>query len=403
MNNNIIKYYIFQAFQWICFFIAIMVLFWQNNGLSMAEIMLLQSIYAISIVLFEVPTWYFADVISRKKSMIIWTVVWFLWLLVYAISSWFWIFAIAEVLLGLASCMMSGADEAWLYDELVVEWKEKDFKKIIWHGEFVSWIIRALASILWWIMAQRWFFGLENILGIDNFRMVIVVDTIIAFFIILIPFTFSEVQTTQKPEKWNYLIWIYKVIRENIWQKKNLLILIIIGWLFYGFYNSALRLYQPYFIAIDIPVFRFGIIFASFQVFTAFAGKYSYKIEQRLGVRKSIFLMIFLIWSSFLLMASGYWIGIFGLIFAYIGYFVRGFHSVTFSDYINRQTTSDIRATTLSVHSLSKRLIYAIIIPFIGMIVDWSDVFIALFVVWVATFVVCIPFAIWFVRIEKNS
>lgn len=129
MSKNVLKYYFFQAFRGICFFLAIMVLFRQDNGLSMAEIMLLQSIYAISIVVFEVPTWYFADMISRKKSLILWAIVWFLWLLAYSLANWFWTFAIAEILLGMSACFTSGADEAWLYDELVAERKEEDLKR----------------------------------------------------------------------------------------------------------------------------------------------------------------------------------------------------------------------------------------------------------------------------------
>lgn len=233
--------------------------------------------------------------------------------------------------------------------------------------------------------------------------MVIVIDMIVAFFIILIPFTFSEVKITKVVQNWNYLINIFKVIKEKIITNKKLFLLILLWGLFYWFYNSALRLYQPYFVAINIPLFWFGIILASFQIFSAFSGKYSYKVEHRLGAKKSIFLIVLLIGWSFILMSLWYWIGILWLVFAYINQFTRWFHKIAFSDYINKLTTSDIRATTISIHSLAWRWFYALIIPFVGMIVDGSSIFIALFFTWLATMVVCTPFLLAFSKAESRK
>jgi hypothetical protein len=38
------------------FSVPIMVLFWQQNGLSLTDIMILQSIFAIFVVILEIPT-----------------------------------------------------------------------------------------------------------------------------------------------------------------------------------------------------------------------------------------------------------------------------------------------------------------------------------------------------------
>ena len=71
LKNNIWKFYIYKILRNIVFFVPIIVLFWQENGLSMTEVMVLQSFFALAIVFLEVPTGYFADVFGRKRSLIL--------------------------------------------------------------------------------------------------------------------------------------------------------------------------------------------------------------------------------------------------------------------------------------------------------------------------------------------
>ena len=49
----------------------IITIFYKENGLSMQEIFIIQACFSLAVVLFEVPTGYFADVVDRKKSIII--------------------------------------------------------------------------------------------------------------------------------------------------------------------------------------------------------------------------------------------------------------------------------------------------------------------------------------------
>jgi len=66
----------------------------------------------------------------------------------------------------------------------------------------------------------------------------------------------------------------------------------------------------------------------------------------------------------------GNFVFLFSFSFCFIQQFVRGFKNAVVTDYINKLTTSDIRATVLSAQSFIGRLIYAIIIPFIGWVAD---------------------------------
>ena len=72
LESNILKLYFFESlFMSIAFTIPTIVLFWLENGLSFMEIMILQSFFALMIVLIEVPSGYIADIIGRKKTIIL--------------------------------------------------------------------------------------------------------------------------------------------------------------------------------------------------------------------------------------------------------------------------------------------------------------------------------------------
>ena len=45
----------------------IIVIFFKENGLSLTQIMILQSVYSLTVALTEIPSGYFADFFGRKK------------------------------------------------------------------------------------------------------------------------------------------------------------------------------------------------------------------------------------------------------------------------------------------------------------------------------------------------
>ena len=103
----------------------IVVIFFQSHGLSMKEVFLLQSVYSIAIVILEIPSGYLADVIGRKNSITIGTVLGFIGFSIYIFTGDFWGFLVAEIIMGFGQSMISGADSAILYDTLL-EAKEED-------------------------------------------------------------------------------------------------------------------------------------------------------------------------------------------------------------------------------------------------------------------------------------
>ncbi|MEA3378974.1 MAG: MFS transporter [Nanoarchaeota archaeon] len=119
IESNIWKLYVIKALRWFMLIMPIIVLFFQENGLSIKEVLLLQSFFSIGIILFEIPSGYFSDVIGRKTTIIFGCILEFIGFSVYSFSYGFIGFLIAELILGLGSSFLSGTDSAIIYDGLI--------------------------------------------------------------------------------------------------------------------------------------------------------------------------------------------------------------------------------------------------------------------------------------------
>jgi len=100
----------------------------------------------------------------------------------------------------------------------------------------------------------------------------------------------------------------------------------------------------------------------------AFSSKYAHKIEEKIGQKYSLAMLIFLVAGSYFLMSN--FVFLFSFSFCFIQQFVKGFKNAVITDYINQLTNSSMRATILSAESFVGRLLYATIIPIFGWIAD---------------------------------
>ena len=135
-------------------FMPIIWLFYQENGLTIADLFIIQSIYSVTIAVIEIPSGYVADVLGRKNSMIIGTFFGCLGMIVYSYSFGFEGFLIAALCLGVGQSFISGSDTAIMYDSLLELNRTKDFIKL--EGRTISMgnLAEAFAFIIGGLLAE---------------------------------------------------------------------------------------------------------------------------------------------------------------------------------------------------------------------------------------------------------
>ncbi|MBI2453111.1 MFS transporter [Candidatus Peregrinibacteria bacterium] len=354
LQSNVWKLYALGIIHWFLLVMPIIVLFYQENGLSIAQIMFLQGFASLVIVGIEIPSGYFADHVGRKHSLLVGSILGFLGALIYAFSFNLWGFLFAEFFISLGMGFISGADSALLYDSLE-EIKKGELYKII-QGK-----LSALSSFSE---------GTASVIGgglaIISLRTPFFVEAAVVFFSIFVALSLNEPKRhiAATPESHGRQIWnTVKYVLNDHKKIKNLM--------WYGAFISSATLTfvwlsQPYWKSMGVPLAMFGIIWAILQFIVGYFSIISHKIEKNFGRDRLLFYFIVLLALGYI--SISVFQSVWAIGFVVIFYIVRGVQEPLLKAYINELVPSQMRATILSVKSFLGRIVFAVIGPFIG----WS-------------------------------
>ena len=146
--RNVRLYPWFKFFQNLMFWQAIWFLFFQSE-LSAAQAIMIYVIVDIATTVFEVPSGFFSDRVGRRITLIVSVVAGVMAALVQAFGTEFWVFAAAQVALGIHGAFASGTDSSFLYESLAKEGREDEVEEHelrAWRFSFVALAISAVAG-----------------------------------------------------------------------------------------------------------------------------------------------------------------------------------------------------------------------------------------------------------------
>ncbi|MFO7933896.1 MAG: MFS transporter [Bacteroidales bacterium] len=355
VHPNIVRLYLIKVAKWFMLFMPIVVPFYESNGLSMRDIMVLQAIYSIAIVVLEIPSGYLADVIGRRKTLIIGAVFGTAGFATYSVSHGFAGFLLAEMILGFGQSCISGADSAMLYDSLLEKGQEGKYTR--YEGRITSFgnISEAVAGILGGLLA-----------GI-SVRLPYLAQTAVSLIALPAAITLREPERKIALVKTGFME-ILRIANFALFRDKPLRRNIFFSAITGTATLTMAWFAQPFFEYSKIDIIWFGVLWTSLNLTVAITSYSAHYIERFLGRRRSILLIALLIPGGYL--ALGRFHAPTGLIILYLFYLVRGFATPVLKDYINRLTSSHIRATVLSVRNFIIRLLFALTGPLLGWVKD---------------------------------
>ena len=366
LHHNIWKLYLHNSLRWMLFIMPVLIPFFQENGLDMQDILILQAAFSMSIIVFEVPSGYIADVVGRKFTLIIGSAVGAAGFVMYATAYSFYEFLIVELLLGIAGSLISGADTALLYDTLLELKRKGQFAKYAGRLGSTGNFSEAIAAII----------GGE--LALISLRTPLYVEAALMVLAVPIAFTLVEPARHKIAGRESSIAGILRIVRYALHGHAEVKWLIL--------YSSLVGLstfvivwfVQPYFQAVELPLRYFGIGWAVLNFSVGVFALMAYRVESLLGRRWSLVFLIVLSSSAYLVLShiQALW----ALPVLLTLSLVRGINGPVLNDYVNRLVSSDIRATVLSVKSLVMRLMFVVIGPVIGWIHDSYSLGTALFI-----------------------
>lgn len=372
--QNTIQLYLIKIAKWFNLIMPIVVLFYQDIGLSMSQIFILKSVYSIAMVATELPSGYLADVWGCRKTIILGAILGTAGILIYSISSDFYSFILAEIILGVGFSFISGADSAILYDSLKAENREDDYIK--YEGQITS--------------AGNFAEALAGVAG--GFLATISLRTPYYFQVFIAAIAIPAAIMLKEPQhvldrvrlKMSEILSIVKLTYQQVEMRSAIMIS--------SFTGAATLTYawfvQPYFQEAGVPVSVFGILWTLLNLSAGVFSMFSYRIERLLGNKKTLLLIVIFISLGFILTSAE--ISLAGIAILFGFYMVRGIATPVLKDQINQYTDSKVRATILSVRNLEIRIIFAVIGPILGYLTDHFSLSTALIVCGITYFVAAI-------------
>lgn len=357
LTINIAKIYLLVFFQAALLVTPVFVPLLQGHGLTMAEILQTQALFALTVAICEVPGGYLADVWGRKQAIVIGSAlcaVGFLWLLR---SETFIDFLIYEFLLGTGISLNSGADLALLYDSQ--NRLQKKDGKFAASGNHIARLV-SLEGLSAGIAAI-----LTSLLSLWSLDLVLLVQAAVSLAPLAIALTLvevpREVTVSNHRESVSRIfntLWGQPLV---FWTAAAMIVFTLAA--LYAFW-----LYQKYWALQGIPLVWFGYIWAGFCAVRSIAAYYANDLERWLGIRTLLLAVALLPLFGFVGMATAAgWLGVcLGLALP----IARGISMVVFYDALNRRVGSEFRATANSLVSLGVRGAFIVTGPLLGYLVD---------------------------------
>lgn len=349
---NIYNLYIIKLAKWLMLIMPIVALFYNENGLTELDIFILQAVYSISVAILEIPSGYMADIVGRRTTLILGSILGTLGFAIYSLSYNMTGFLIAEIVLGLGGSFISGSDSALLFDSLVC--LRKKHKYLQFEGRITSLgnFAETVAAICGGLLAAA-----------ISYRAVYVSQTFIAALAIpasLLLLEPAKTSTIARPGMRHILRTCKKALFVNRQLASTIFLSSIIG-------ASTLCMAwtaQIYFVAQNFDEITITPLWVTLNLTVAIAAAFTANIIGAVGLRKAVLAIIICIPLCYV--ALGLFPVVPALCCLYIFYAIRGYATPVLKDLINHHCDASVRATILSIRSLIIRLSFALLGPAIG-------------------------------------
>lgn len=349
----------FAPFQSLSVSAAYLTPFFLQNGLSLSQVFLLQSIFSVAYLLWELPSGYIADRFGRAFAIKVSAPITGVAMIAYGLSHEFWQFAVWELVLALANGLISGIDTALLHVSLKAQGREKDFVRVSQRVNACGFTAAALGVPLALVLVK--YVSLRSTLVADG--LLAMVGSLIALRLVEAP-RFNGSQEAVTLSAWHAM----KQLARNVEARWLVLLTAALSTATYlGFWLSA-----PYYSQLGIPVVWFSAILAVRSLWKAFLSE---RVKQAKHIERNMWAYAALAGLVYVAMATcQLW-----LAWAVLGHdIVQALHSQPVTARLNAHMNHEFRATMNSLVNLVRRLVFAVAGPLLGLLVDRTSLAIGL-------------------------
>ncbi len=343
---------------------AIWVLYLVYCGMSLAQVGILEGIYHATSILCEIPSGAAADLLGRKRSMIISRICIMISCLIMLFCKSFLFFALSFIIQAIGNNFNSGSEEALVYDSMKYIGEEENYRHVYGRLNFIIEIAGAISTVMGGVLTEySYVWSYAACTGIAAAA--------------LLPVLFmEEAPGSGASEKAEASASVIQMVRQHFvtsWQilKSDIRIFRII--LYYSVIEAAYMVFsfygQQYYAEFGYNKIEISIIFLAASGAACLGAVLSEalykKLQERLAVVAAICIGAALI--SYRLENMGISI----LFFMIASFFNTTLYPVQ-SEALNRLIPSEQRATLISVDSMFFSIAMIVTFPLAGLLADWA-------------------------------
>ena len=321
--------------------VPVIVKIWESANLSFSKMLFLQGIFALSVVIFEIPSGAISDAFKRKYVLATGYLILAIGTLTYSLGSTFVMFALSEALYGAGLATISGSDSSLMYDTLANYKEEKQFKQILGTASTLSFIAAMVTLMIAGVMGEyslRW--PLYVLTGTFVIKVILC--------LLMIEIERTKAQNARKATKLAFQTLL----------KSKYLIAVLFAFLAYSVAQRvAFWAYQPKLFNNGLTPLHIGFIFAGMNLVAAGSSYLFGRIKDKHEDLVLLGFMIIEIINTIVLWSTDS-LGILSTI--YLVQIARGGRAPIVSTMIQRKASSEQRATLVSIYSSIGNLLYFI-------------------------------------------
>lgn len=368
VKNNVLKIYGYYFFRSFILAYVIERLFWESRGMSIADTVYTEFIYAFAIIILEIPSGLWADQYGRKKVILLGSFFNVATLLLMLFAHNFVMFAVAILLSAVNGALTSGSTNALLYDSLVVTKSTDRFGRILANIKMIRYSSGLIAALIGgWTASKSGF--------LFNYQISLI-STIVA---LLFALSLKEVrlknQVKEDQGERHSIKELVLLTTQTLKQNHRLTAMMVSA----GVVGSAViyfeEFWQNYFGNLSVPVVYFGLFSASMSISVIIASNFSPNIVQWMlkkpwlsHNRHKILLLI----MASLYLSAGVFPSILALVLMCLAVATAAINENMIHCELHHHIASENRATMESVYDMIERLFVVVL----GLVFGWvSDIY----------------------------
>ena len=356
MIRNVRLYLTAEFLKGMSFAYAIATLFYQEVGLNFTELSLLWLAMALAQLMCEVPCGLLSDRIGHRLTVMAGFLVFAATMFCIGIGDGFWMMFLGGALWGVSGALLSGANDAFIYESLKEAGRESEYMKVTG--------------------ARSMLMSLGIIVGSIPGAYLYTINIRIPWFmhagaICLGLLCMCFTKAPPKPESgeehtsgWQHLRKSIKQLYQNARLLWLTMFMTLAVFPLYGF--ALIR--QPYLIDRGLNVTHLGYIFAGIEVLSSVISWNAHHIDKKFGFSGVLFVIIATLIGCYVILShvQDAW----ALAPLTVLYASFRLNAIVLNSYTNKHIPSEQRATMLSIQSMGSSILLIAFMLSSGMILD---------------------------------